>query len=156
MPLICGGILAMVLAIPVLQVIQRFIPTSTVVRIASMTARYEAYDPEAPGVYLDELRTPDGKEPMAGYTSIGLYKNGHLIRSYSIRILTGDVIDANECKIFRYRGLEKFRRETMKAFGTKETSLEDLASEVGCDRLEVVPARNGRDELKEGDKRLHR
>jgi len=156
MPLICAGILAMVLASPVLQAIQRFIPTSTLVRIASMTARNEGYDPEAAGIYLDELRTPDGKEPLAGYSSIGLYKNGHLIRSYSIRISTGDVIDANECKIFRYPGLQRFRRETMKAFGTKETSLEDLASEVGCDRLEVVPAGNGRFKSKEGDKRQRR
>jgi hypothetical protein len=137
MPLICACILATVFAIPE-QVIQRFIPTSTLVKIGSMTARYEGYDPEAPSVYLDELRTPDGREPLAGYTSIGLYKDGHLIRSYSIRISTGDVIDANACKIFRYPGLGRYKQETMKAFGTKETPLEDLASEVGCDRLEVV------------------
>lgn len=153
MPVICAGILALVLAVPALQGRRYFIPTSTVVRVASMTARYEGHDPEAPGTFLDELRTPDGKEPMAGYTSIGLYKNGHLIRSYSIRITTGDVIDANECKIFRYAGLERFRKETMKAFGTNETSLADLASEVGCDRLVVVPTRNGRDKSEKDEKR---
>ncbi|MBM3790644.1 MAG: hypothetical protein FJW35_09890 [Acidobacteria bacterium] len=138
MPLICAWIIALLLALPALQERSYFMPTSTVVRIASMAARYEGYDSEARGTYLDELRARDGKEPLPGYSSIGLYKDGHLIRSYSIRIATGDVIDANECKIFRYPGLERFRKETMKRFGTRELTLGELASEVGCDKLEVV------------------
>jgi hypothetical protein len=144
MPLINVLFVALILVVPRLQERSYFMPTSTVVKIASMAARYEGHDPEGRGIYLDELRTREGKEPLPGYTSIGIYRNGHLIRSYSIRLATGDVIDATACKIFRYPRLERFRKETMRDFGTKETSLEDLASEVGCDKLAVVPTRNGR------------
>lgn len=116
-----------------------FIPTSEVVRVASMAARDEGYDPNAPGMYLDELRTKDGKEPIKGYSSIALYKHGQIVRSYSIRAATGDVVDATECKIFRYSDLLRFKRGVLMGLKTSDTSIEAIASEVGCDRLEVVP-----------------
>jgi hypothetical protein len=116
-----------------------FIPTSEVVRVASMAARDEGYDPNAPGMYLDELRTKDGKEPIKGYSSIALYKHGQIVRSYSIRAATGDVVDATECKIFRYPDLLRFKRSVLMGFENRDTSIEAIASEVGCDRLDVVP-----------------
>jgi hypothetical protein len=116
-----------------------FLPTSTVVRVAGMAARDEGYEPGARGTFLDELRK-NGKEPILSYTSIGLYKEAHLARYYSIREETGDIADPMLCKLFRYPDLVKFNRETMKAFGTKEASLEVIATEIGCDKLEIVPS----------------
>ena len=131
-------IIFLALCFQAIATIKHFLPTSTVVRIAAMAARDEGYNPDAQGVFLDELRT-DGKEPIAGFTSIGLYKGGHLIRYYSIRVETGDIVDPMACKVFRYPDLAKFKREILKQFGTKEVSLEVIASEVGCEKLEVVP-----------------
>ena len=119
--------------------VDRIIPTSEIVRVASMAARDEGYNPSVNGTYLNELRTADGKEPIPGYASIGLYKDGHLVRSYAIRIETGDVIDGSVCKVFRYPDLIGFKKEIMKEFNTKEVSLEAIESEVGCDTLQVVP-----------------
>ena len=83
----------------------------------------------------------DGKEPIPRYTSIALYKDGHPIRQYAIRLATGDVVDADLCRIFQYPDLLKFKKKILKAFGSKEISVDDIASEVGCERLEIVPAR---------------
>jgi hypothetical protein len=117
-----------------------FIPTSQVVRVASMAARDEGYDPYATGMYLDELRN-DGKEPIEGYTSIALYKNGQIVSSYSIRLATGDVVDPTACKLFRYPDLVKFKKETLREFGSKEASIDVIAGEVGCDKLVTVPSK---------------
>jgi hypothetical protein len=119
---------------------QYVIPTSEVVRVATMAARDEGYDPNAPGMFLDELRL-NGKEPVEGYTSIALYKNDHAVRSYSIRLATGDVVDATVCKVFRYPDLIGFKKKVLRDFGSREVSLDDIATEVGCAKLEVIPAK---------------
>jgi|WetSurSiteA1Bulk_404760.scaffolds.fasta_scaffold47221_2 hypothetical protein len=121
-------------------IVKRFLPTSEVVRVATMAALDEGFNPAAHGIYLHELRK-NGKEPIPGYTSIGLYKDAHLIRYYSIRVETGDVVDPMVCKIFRYPDLVKFKKETMRAFGTQEASIEAIAIEIGCDNLGIVPSK---------------
>ena len=126
-------------AISVSPLQQRFIPTSELVRVASMAAHDEGFDVNGPGVYLDELRTADGKEPIKGYSSIALYKNDRIIRSYSIRVATGDIVDATECKIFRYPDLLCFKKMVLVRFKANEAGPEVIASEVGCDRLEIIP-----------------
>jgi hypothetical protein len=121
-----------------------FIPTSDVVRVAWMAARDEGYDPNAIGTFLDELRTADGKEPLPGYTSIGLYVDVKLVRSYSIRVDTGDVVDTTTCTIFRYPDLLKFKTKILLAFGTKAVSDEQIENEVGCGQLTVLPRDSGK------------
>ena len=107
-----------------------------------MAARDEGYDPDAEGTFLAEMRTPDRKEPYLGYASIALYHDGHPVRFYSIRIETGDVIDATDCKAFRFPDLLEFNRKILKEFGSKQVDLETIASEVGCGKLEVVPTKS--------------
>jgi len=114
------------------------IPTSEEVRVASMAARDEGYDPYAVGTFLDEIRTPEGKEPHPGYETIGLYSDGDLIHAYSIRIETGDVVDARTCQLFQYPNLLKFRRKIMTGFGTDPVSVTRISYEVGCDKVDVV------------------
>ena len=109
-----------------------------------MAARDEGYNPDAPGSFLDELRTSDCKAPIQGYESIALYRNAHPVRTYSIRVETGDVVDENACIVFRYPNLLKFRAETLKGFGTKAVSLDAIAGEVGCEKVSVLPRPGGR------------
>lgn len=77
---------------------------------------------------------------IQGNASITLYHNGH-VRSYSIRIDTGDVVDATDCKVIRYPDLLKFKRKLLSDFGTKEVSLDAIASEIVGDKLDVVPGK---------------
>jgi len=114
------------------------IPTSEEVHVASMAARDEGYDPDTDGTFLDELHTPDGKPPHPGYKTIALYSDGNLIHSYSIRIQTGDIVDARTCKLFAYPNLLKFKQKLMNTFGTDPVSINQIAEEVGCSRVDVV------------------
>jgi hypothetical protein len=134
--------LALLLVRPADAQVRRFIPTSEVVAVATMAARNEGYNPDLQGTYLHELRTADGKEPYAGYTSIALYHDGHPVRDYSIRIETGDVIDATMCKVFRFPDLLAFKRRILEEFGSQDVTLEQLAFEVGCGKMDVVSNRS--------------
>ncbi len=117
------------------------LPTSEIVRVANMVARDEGFKLDADGIYLNELRTAEGKEPIDGYASIGLYQHGHPRRSYAIRVKTGDVVETELCEIFRFPDLLRFRRETMWGFGTREAALDKIAAEVGCRHLKIVTRR---------------
>ena len=121
--------------------VTHFIPTSELVRVASMAARDEGRNPDAEGAYLQELHGPDGRGLFPGYNSIALYENGHSVRSYSIRIDTGDVVDGDRCVILRFPDLVEFKNTLMKDFGSKGVSLADIADEVGCERLTIVSER---------------
>jgi hypothetical protein len=114
------------------------IPTSEEVRVAGMAARDEGYNTAATGTFLDELRTPGGQQPHPGYKTIGLYSDGLLVHSYSIRIETGDVVDARTCQLFEYPDLLKFKQKLMTGFGTEPVSATKIAEEVGCAKVDVV------------------
>ena len=116
-----------------------FLPISLEVEMATKAARHAGYYPNRGGIFLDELRDAEGKDPIPGYKSIGLYRGGSAITSYAIRIDTGDVIDDMSCTVLRYPDLLKYKREFMKIPGTKAVPLDQLATEVGCEKLEVVP-----------------
>jgi len=121
--------------------VQHIMVTSDIVRVAGMAARDEGYDPDADGTFLNEMRTKDGKEPYPGYASIALYHDGHPVRFYSIRIETGDVADATNCKVFRYPDLLRFKRKILREFGSKDVTLDTIGSELGCEKLEIVPGK---------------
>ena len=114
------------------------IPTSEEVRVASMAARDEGYIPDGAGTFLDEIRTPDGKQPHPGYKTIGLYSSGALVHTYSIRIQTGDIVDPRTCQLFEYPDLLRFKQKLMTSFGTDPVTPAHIASEIGCSRLDVV------------------
>ena len=86
---------------------------------------------------IQTLRT-NGQEPIPGYASIGLYVDDHLVRSYSIRVETGDVVDAMSCTIFRYPDLLSVKQKLQRGFGTKDVSVDQISSEVGCNELKVL------------------
>jgi hypothetical protein len=114
------------------------IPTSDEVHVASMAARDEGYDPDTDGTFLDETLGPGGKPPYPGYKTIALYSSGNLVHSYSIRIQTGDVVDARTCKLFEYPDLIRFKQKIIHRFGTDPVSAQAIAFEVGCERIDIV------------------
>src|SRR4051794_2439417 len=103
--------------------ITHLIATSDLIAITTAAARAEGYKPGVEGTYLHELRTENGQEPLPGYESIGLYRAGHLERTYAVRIDTGDIVDPMRCRILRYPELLKIKRRITKTFGSREASL---------------------------------
>ena len=120
-----------------------FIPTSELVRVATMAARDEGNNPSGEGIYLDELRTADCKNPIPGYESIALYQNGHPVESYAVRVDTGDVVEPDTCTLLQYPDLMKFRQETTAGFKTKGVTPDTIAAEVGCDKLKTASRSHG-------------
>ena len=116
------------------------IPTSEEVRVATMAARDEGYNPENEGTFLDEISTPDGRQPHPGYKTIGLYSDGALVHTYSIRIQTGDVVDPRTCQLFEYPDLLRFKQKLMNSFGTDPVPPARIAEEIGCTKVDVLHA----------------
>jgi hypothetical protein len=114
------------------------IVTSDLISITAAAARSEGYVPGRRGTFLQELRTPDGHEPLPGYESVGLYYDGHLVRSYAVRIETGDIVDPMLCEILRFPRLVRFRSYIIHAFASKEVPASKIAEEVGCDHLKQI------------------
>lgn len=106
--------------------------------MATLAARDQGYVVRHnTGIYLDELRTKEGKEPYPGYASIALYVDVHIVKAYSIRVATGDVIETTRCEVLRYPDLLQYKRESN--FGVKDVTLAQLAKKVGCQKLSVFP-----------------
>ncbi len=114
------------------------LPTSEEVMVATMAAGDEGYTPNTPGTFLDEMRNSDGQPPYPGYKTIVLYSNGDTIHSYSIRIQTGDIADAHTCQLFTYPNLLQFRQKQMTRFGTSPVSRDQIATELGCNHMDIV------------------
>jgi hypothetical protein len=126
---------------------ESFIPTSEIIRIAGITAKYNGYKLTDSDVYFDEVEGPDGIDPVSGYTSIGLYKSVHPEAIYTIRIATGDIVNTFSCKLFRSPDLLEFSRERMRLTGSAPASVKDIADELGCDHLKVVPNKDKKSEM---------
>lgn len=118
--------------------VRSFVATSTLVDVGRMVAKDEGFNvPELSRNSFFDL--PQGPEPVKGSASIIFYGEGaHPIHMYSIDLTTGQVVDANACKVFKFSDLREFERTVQKETGSKPKSDEELAAEVGCAQLEVV------------------
>ena len=78
-----------------------------------------------------------------GFDSIGLYRDAHLVRMYSVDRTTGDIVDfMRGCDVFHFEDLKRFQSEhTTKV--TRRPALTDaqLAAKAGCPKLTVVNTR---------------
>lgn len=83
--LMSAALLGLLFSTPAQQFI---LPTSQLVKIASVAARGDGYDLSAPGIFLDELKTSDHYDPLPGYSSIALYVNNHIVHTYAVRVGT--------------------------------------------------------------------
>jgi len=140
MSILALAIVSIALSTQTAPKIIHFMPISTIVRVAEMAARDEGYNLDAEDIFLDIMQGKDRKEPIPGYKSIGLYRDGHLVRFYAIRVDTGDIVDPMVCEIFRYPNLLEFKRKTIRNFSTKEVSLEMIMDEIGCDKMQIIPS----------------
>ena len=114
------------------------LPASQLSDIATILAHDEGWPLGDPDYTLDLMKPVDDD----GFDSIGVYKNAHLVRMYSINRTTGQIVDfLRGCQVFHFKDLENFEQNIRSQ--THATALTDaqLAAKVGCPKLTVVSTR---------------
>jgi hypothetical protein len=77
-----------------------------------------------------------------GFDSIGLYRDAHLVRMYSIDRTTGDIVDfMRGCDVFNFEDLKAFQSKIRAASHAPSLTNEQLAAKVGCPKLTIVSTR---------------
>src|SRR5271163_4771064 len=114
------------------------IPASQLNDIATILAHDEGWPLGDPDYTLDPMK-PDVDD---GFDSIGLYKEAHLVRMYSIDRATGQIVDfMRGCQVFHFKDLESFEHSIRTQSHATALTDAQLAAKVGCPKLTVVSAR---------------
>jgi hypothetical protein len=88
--------------------------------------------------------TLDPMQPAAdeSFYSVGLYRNAHLKRMYSIQRQTGDVVDfMHGCDLLQFDDIKELQARIRKASGSSSLPPGRLAAQVGCPKLNIVNTR---------------
>ncbi len=131
-------ILAMLLMLQQSASVQVYIPTSRAVDVARRVARDLGFDVANPEYYFDLMLTRDGKPPIVGYVSMGLYGHDNLIETFAISEKTGQVVEPAACQVFEFSNLVPFQKAQQRQSGLKSKTQKELMSDFGCERLTVV------------------
>jgi hypothetical protein len=129
-------LLAMVL--PAQQRAQADLSRAELLTTAHKLALDEGWPVDRPGYSLDPM------QPMRdeAFYSIGLYRNAHLLRMYSIHRQTGDIVDfMHGCDLLQFDDVKDVQAAIRRASGAASLSPKKLAATVGCARLNVVKTR---------------
>jgi hypothetical protein len=118
--------------------VQVYIPTSRAVDVARRVARDLGFDVANPEYYFDLMLTRDGKPPIVGYVSMGLYGHDNLIETFAISEKTGQVVEPAACQVFEFSNLVPFQKAQQRQSGLKSKTQKELMSDFGCERLTVV------------------
>jgi hypothetical protein len=114
------------------------IPASQLTDIATILAHDEGWPLGDPAYTLDPMK-PDTDD---GFDSIGIYKEAHLVRMYSIDRSTGDVVDfLRGCQIFRFDDIKHFQSKIKESSHAPALTDKQLAAKAGCPKLTVVNTR---------------
>ena len=114
------------------------LPASQVNDIATILAHDEGWPLGDPAYTLDPMK-PDIDD---GFDSIGVYRDHHLVRMYSIDRTTGQIVDfMRGCQVFRFKDLARFEQSIRDR--THAAALDDiqLARKAGCPNLSVIDSR---------------
>jgi hypothetical protein len=115
-------------------------PTSDAIDVARKVARDLGYPIDRdPNLYFfDVVRTEGGKPLIAGYTAISFWSSAHPIQHFEINEQTGQVVDDTSCEVFDFPDLRAFQRARQRLTGSRPSTIEELANQVGCDKLTVI------------------
>jgi hypothetical protein len=114
------------------------IPASELAAIAKQIATDEGWPIDQKAYTFDPmLPTVDD-----GFDSIGLYRDGHLVRMYSVDRTTGDMVDfMRGCDVFQFEDLKPFQAKIKNKSHARSLTTEQLAAKAGCPKLTVVSTR---------------
>jgi hypothetical protein len=114
------------------------LPATEVTGIAKQIATEEGWPIDQKGYTFDPM-TPTEDD---GFDSIGLYRDAHLVRMYSIDRTTGDIVDfMRGCDIFQFEDLKPFQARIKSATHARSLTMEQLAAKAGCPKLTIVNTR---------------
>jgi hypothetical protein len=88
--------------------------------------------------------TLDPMQPMRAeeFYSIGLYRDAHLLRMYSIERETGDIVDfMHGCDLLQFDDLKPLQARIRKTSSAAPLTPEQLATKTGCPKLNLVNTR---------------
>jgi hypothetical protein len=114
------------------------IPSTELAAIAKKVATEEGWPIDQKAYTFDPmLPTVDD-----GFDSIGLYRDAHLVRMYSVDRTTGDIVDfMRGCDVFHFEDLKPFQAKIKAASHAPSVTTEQLAAKAGCPKLTVVSTR---------------
>jgi hypothetical protein len=114
------------------------IPAPQLAAIAKQIATEEGWPIDQKAYTFDPmLPTVDD-----GFDSIGLYRDAHLVRMYSVDRATGDIVDfMRGCDVFQFEDLKPFQAKIKNKSHARSLTIEQLAAKAGCPKLTVVNTR---------------
>jgi hypothetical protein len=114
------------------------VPPAQLAAIAKQIATEEGWPIDQKAYTFDPmLPTVDD-----GFDSIGLYRDAHLVRMYSVDRTTGDIVDfMRGCDVFQFEDLKSFQARIKAASHAASLTTEQLAAKAGCPKLTVVSTR---------------
>jgi hypothetical protein len=114
------------------------LPATQLADIAKKIATEEGWPISEKGYTFDPM-TPTEDD---GFDSIGLYRNSHLVRMYSVDRTTGDIVDfMRGCDVFQFEDIRPFQAEIKKKTHAHSVTTEQLAAKAGCPKLNVINTR---------------
>lgn len=116
----------------------RHIPARQLADIALILGHDEGWPLGDPAYTFDPM-IPDVDD---GFDSIGLYKNAHLVRMYSVDRTTGQIVDfMRGCQVFHFDNLNHFASRVRSRSKAPALTDQQLAKKAGCPKLTVVNSR---------------
>lgn len=98
----------------------------------------EGWPIDQPGYTLDPMQPLREEE----FYSIGLYRNAHLLRMYSIHRQTGDIVDfMHGCDRLEFDDVKPLQARIRAASNTAPFTPQQLAAKAGCPKLNIINTR---------------
>jgi hypothetical protein len=114
------------------------IPAPALAAIAKKIATEEGWPITQKGYTFDPMTPTDDD----GFDSIGLYRDKHLVRMYSVDRTTGDIVDfMRGCDVFQFEDLKPFQSQIRSQTHAPALTIKQLATKAGCPKLTSVNAR---------------
>lgn len=126
------------MAMPPQQSAPLALSNTELIDTAHKLALDEGWPIDQKGYTFDPMQ-PDKDD---GFYSIGLYRNAHLMRMYSIQKQTGDIVDfMHGCDLLQFDDVKDLQARIRKAANTSPLPIDRLATQVGCPKLTIVNSR---------------
>jgi hypothetical protein len=111
------------------------IPTPELLATARKLAHDEGWPIDQKGYTLDPMQPATQDD----FYNIGLYRDAHLLRMYSIHRRSGDIVDfMHGCDLLQFPDVTDLQTRIRKASGATPIPPDRLATQVGCPRLNLI------------------
>jgi hypothetical protein len=112
--------------------------TPELLAAARTLAHDEGWPIDQKGYTLDPMQPATQDD----FYNIGLYRNAHLLRMYSIHRRTGDIVDfMHGCDLLQFDDVKDLQTRIRKTSGATPIPPDKLAAQVGCPHLNLITTR---------------